>query len=310
MKRIFSVAPLLILALALVGSCSGGGGGGGSTTGGGTTSGDTSATGLASTTTGNTIRTTSGAAINVPPGAVPQTQTGGTGSITFSIDKDTTSVPPVPSGATLASDVYSFGPTATVFAQPVLVILPLLQNYATSQGQLTVYRINPTSGVSELIGGTYDSSTNTVSAQVYQFSSPSLGQAKPGRTAGATGSSSMFVAFGPTSPYDYGCLYPVNSDVVNFRSVVTQAYTLSYPLIDTNFAGATATWGLSCLDGWCPQGNWFLPQGQYLMCIQQTDKNTLVTTHSDPIPAKLTSLSTPPTTSRTSWIRFAPTPSR
>ncbi len=103
----------------------------------------------------------------------------------------------------------------------------------------------------------------------------------------AGGGDGYYTAYGPTSPYDYGCLYPVNSDVVNFRSVVTQAYTLSYPAIDTNFAGATATWGISCLDGWCPQGNWFLPQGQYLMCIQETDKNTLVTTHSDPIPATI-----------------------
>ncbi len=187
MRRILLVAPVLILALVFFSSCSGGGGGGGSTTGGGNTSGDTSATGSASTTTGNTIKTTSGAAINVPPGAVPQTQTGGTGSVTFSITKDTVSVPTIPPGMTQASDVYNFGPTATVFAQPVLVTLPLLQNYATSQGHLTIYRFNPSSGVSEPLGGTYDAATNTVSTQVYQFSSPTLGKARSGERSSGGG---------------------------------------------------------------------------------------------------------------------------
>lgn len=214
--------------------------------------GGTSATGnVSSNTTGvSTIATGAGAKITVPEGAVPKTATGASGTIAFSVEKDTSTTPVLPTGITKVSDMYRFGPGGTVFAKPVAVTLPLVGSFSSSL-EYILYRVNQTTGKSEPYPATYDAATNSFTAQTYEFSPWWLGS----RPAVDTAS---------------GCVNVDNSSSSIWRSVVTQQYTLKYPTTDTSFTGATATWAKSGTIGWASKGDWYLPQGSYQMCVEGT----------------------------------------
>ena len=229
-------------------------------------SGGTSATGNVSTNTPGvaTISTESGAKITVPEGAVPKTSSGASGTIAFSIEKDTTTTLQVPTGVTKNSDAYRFGPGGTIFNKPVAVTIPFAGPCATDREYL-LYRVNQTTGKSEPYSAVCDSVAKTLTAQTYEFSP----------------------WYGGDRPYvntALGCVNVDNTSSSIWRTVVTQQYTLKYPTADTDFNGAFATWSNGAI-GWTNHSDWYLPQGSYQMCVEGTVNG--VDAHSELIPVAI-----------------------
>jgi hypothetical protein len=269
MKKVFWFL-LRIIVFSLFLTACGGGGDSNTFTNPPPTSGNTSATGnVSSNTSGiSSISTESGAKITVPEGAVSKTQTGETGTIAFSIEKDSTTTIEVPAGITKIGDAYRFGPSGTIFVKPVAVTLPVPGNY--TQDQLKIYRVNQTTGKSEMYSGIYDATAKTITAQTYEFSP-------------------WFLGFGTADNKADGCINVDNNSAANWRTVTTgnSGYTLTYPDVSSNFTGAAATWAPPGTIGWASKGNWYLPQGTYQMCVEG-DVNG-VRKHSTTIPKAINS---------------------
>ncbi|MBU0483622.1 MAG: hypothetical protein KKB30_03815 [Proteobacteria bacterium] len=226
----------------------------------------TSATENVSTNTPGTtnITTESGAQISVPEGAVPETISGGNGTIAFSIEKDTTTQVTLPEGVTRSSDIYRFGPGSTIFNSPVAVTIPYSGVYSAEK-EYTLYRVDPTTGIAEPYSATYNADTNSFTAQTYEFSPWFLGDRPYADTAS-------------------GCVNVDNSSSSIWRSVVTQQYTMKYP--SSGFNGASALWSNGSI-GWSNHSDWYLPQGTYQMCVEGGDLNSRV--HSASIPVTIDS---------------------
>lgn len=261
---------MLLLSTVVSGLISGCGGGGDTGTGNVTpppvTPVSSAATGTVSSDTQGVqkIATESGAAITVPEGAVPKTSAGGTGTIAFSIEKDAAAAIQLPAGVTRGGDVYRFGPGGTIFTKPVSVTLPVSGN--PTQDQLVMYRVNPTTGVSEPYAAVYDATTQTLTAQTYQFSGWFWGTRAPDDTAS-------------------GCVKVDNGSSNIWRTVVTETYSMKYPNSDSTFRGASATWAAIGTIGWTSASDWYLPQGSYQMCVEG-DVNG-VSKHSVRIPVEI-----------------------
>ena len=270
MKKIFGLLLIIIVCSLFLTACAGGGDDSTTSTSPPPTTGSTSATGnVSSNTSGiSSISTASGAKITVPEGAVSKTQTGATGTVAFSIEKDTTTTVQVPDGITKIGDNYRFGPGATIFAKPVAVTLPVTGNYI--QDQLKIYRVNPTTGKSELHSGIYDATAKTVTAWTYEFSP-------------------WFLGISAADTKSNGCITVDNTTASNFRTVTTgtSGFTLKYPDIDGNFTGDASPWATLGTIGMASKGNWFLPQGSYQMCVEG-DVNG-VRKHSTIIPETISS---------------------
>jgi hypothetical protein len=259
---------IIIACMVMLTACGGGGAADNSTPDGGGAPVSTSATGNVSTnTTGvSAITAESGAKITVPVGAVPKTQSGGNGTIAFSIEKDTTTVLQLPAGVTQRGDVYRFGPGGTVFAKPVAVTIPLTTPFSPDR-EYKLYRVNPTTGVSEPYAAVYDPVAKTLTAQTYEFTPWFPGDRPVVNTAN-------------------GCVNVDNSSSSIWRNVCTQEYTLDYPTADPDFHGACAIWSNGAT-GWSNHSDWYLPQGSYKMCVEG-DVNG-VPAHSEVIPLAITS---------------------
>lgn len=262
---------VLLLSTVISGLISGCGGGGDAGAGGSVapppvTPVSSSATGTVSSDTVGVqkIATESGAGITVPEGAVPKTPTAGTGTIAFSIEKDSAAAIQLPAGVTRGGDIYRFGPGGTTFTKPVSVTLPVSGNH--TQDQLVMYRVNPTTGISEPYAAVYDAATQTLTAQTYQFSDWFWGTRTPDNTAS-------------------GCVKVDNGSSTIWRTVVTETYSMKYPNSDATFRGASATWAKIGTIGWTSASDWYLPQGSYEMCVEG-DVNG-VSKHSVRIPVEI-----------------------
>ena len=227
---------VLLLSILVAGLMSGCGGGGDSSAGSSVapppvTPVNSSATGTVSSDTQGVqkIATESGAGIVVPEGAVPRTPAGG-----------------------------------TTFTRPVSVTLPVSGSH--TQDQLVMYRVNPTTGISEPYAAVYDAATQTLTAQTYQFSDWYWGTRTPDNTAS-------------------GCVKVDNGSSTIWRTVVTETYSMKYPNSDATFRGASATWAKSGTIGWTSASDWYLPQGSYQMCVEG-DVNG-VSKHSVRIPVEI-----------------------
>jgi len=212
--------------------------------------GDYQASGSFTSETEGTVETTSGASITVPLGAVPLTISGETGTMVFSIERDTVLQVTPPSGHSLVSDVYRFGPDGFVLAAPVQVAIPVSETYEA--GEVTIYRINPTTGDYEPYGGVYDEETGTVTTQTYELSG--------------------WFIMAPNSwePTDWGCVHFVNNSYVWIGVCITM-YDLEYPELDLQYMDedlgcymAPANHGPGISD----HVHWRVPQGRYQICVQ------------------------------------------
>jgi len=199
--------------------------------------------------TSGVITTAGGARIVIPAGAVPRMGDGSVGTMVFSIERTNATPPAVPSGGTVNTPVYRFGPEGFVFAAPVEVSIPV--NGTADPGNVSIYRINPTTNLPEYYGGTYDSVRHVVKAQTYEFSS-------------------WFGASAPARNSAWGALQ-VNNNSAKWVTICVGDYSLTYDSLDHTVIpelGMGSTWAPAGEIGWTNSGLWFLPQGTYQMCIQ------------------------------------------
>ncbi len=212
------------------------------------------ASGSVTSTTSGTIQTPAGARIVVPVGAVPQTESGQPGTMVFSIEKNNNILVTPPTGESVVSDVYQFGPEGFVFARPVEVAIPVPGD--TDPGQVSIWRKNPTTGVAEFYGSEYDPATRTVKAQTYQLSP-------------------WFITNNNRVDDASACIRVSNTSLSTWLYVCIEEYTLDFP--------EQATWlpegdGNGCLwapigtIGWAHEGNWYVPQGVYKLCLQRENE--------------------------------------
>ena len=200
------------------------------------------------------VETESGAMITIPDYAVPLTDDEEVGTMVFSIERDEEITAPVPTGETMAGDVYRFGPDGFVFSAPVRVTIPVTGDHDPEEYRL--YRINQTTGVAERFHATYDAEAKTVSAETYELSP-------------------WFPTFSSSNQYVDGAIQISNSSSSKWMSVSVVSCVPLYP--DFNTApdcGVTATFAPSGTIGWNSSGNWYLVQGTYTLCVSMQEKGT------------------------------------
>lgn len=209
-----------------------------------------------------TLETESGAVLQVPFYAVPETEGGGQGVMVFSIEKATgvTAVPPA--GHSLASDIYRFGPDGFTFAEMVNLKIPVTVD--TTGKSFALQRINPTTGVSEMQGGALDLTTLKVAALTYHLSS-------------------WYVTSYTATNTAWGAFKITNLSSTHWLKLCVGEYTLRYPSADGNFDGnAECMFAPVGTIGWASSGLWFLPQGTYTLCVSMNTAGTLSTPPGDP----------------------------
>ncbi len=224
-----------------------------------------SATGSVNTNTSGTITTPLGAKLYVPIYAVPPTQSGGTGTMTFSIEKTTASVPTLPTGETATTDVYRMGPEGFTLARPVMLTLPVSGNRQSNTVHL--YRVDPTTNTAVLMPSTYNPANNTVSGTTTKFSL-------------------WFPTYEAVSSTADGAVSVMNSSSNYWMNLCITNYTLDYP---SQYPSLISGWGGEI--GWAPSsdpywanpGKWFLPQGTYTICVEMSTIGTLLSPPGPPV---------------------------
>jgi len=207
------------------------------------------ATGSVRSDTSGVIETPAGARIAVPEGAVPRTQSGAVGTMVFSIERDNNATASPPSGETVATDVYRFGPEGFVFARPVSVTIPVLD--APNQTDVQMYRVNPTTGEAERYSAVYDPDNHTLTAQTYEFSL-------------------WFGSSRPAVNTANGCVHVVNNSL-HWLVMCVDSFDLTYPEQDLQYMASYGNGGM-----WAPPGNigfaneseFFMPQGTFWVCLR------------------------------------------
>lgn len=215
-------------------------------------------------TTGGEFQTPQGAKVLVPVGAVPLTATGGTGTMTFSIQSTTASTPNPPAGETRTTSTYRFGPDGFNLALPVKVTLPVSGDRQSNVVHL--YRVDPTLNQAVLVPSTYDPVNRTVSAATRQFST-------------------WYATYGSASNTADGALNITNSSSDKWLKVCVDTYQLTYSTgyhLPTGWGGQAA-WAPPGTVGWASSGKYILPQGTYTLCFEMNTRGTLSQPPGNPV---------------------------
>ncbi len=207
------------------------------------------ASGTASTDSGVSVQTASGAAVFVPAGAVAPGLNGQAGTAVFSIEKDNSPTPVLPEGEKRISDIYRFGPGGFNFQQAVTVTIPLTGADAVENAVL--YRINETTNAVELLGGVFDAAARTVTGQTTHFSP-------------------IFAASAPLRDSAAGCILLDNTGASQYtwRNVCAAEILEFYFPGAAPFEGAASVSPDGCTSGWCNRINYIVPQGRYRLCVE------------------------------------------
>jgi hypothetical protein len=201
-----------------------------------------------------TITTPAGASIVVPVGAVPPAQSGGNGTIAFSIEKNNNAAITVPTGENRVSDVYVFGPEGFTFARPVEVTVPIPADQ--NPAEVTLWRMNPITGLAESYSSAMNEETHSVSAQTYNMSTWFITGHDPDASAS-------------------GCIHVSNLSLTSWLNVCVEEVALEYPdQTDWLPDGGGITYAPIGTIGWASEGNWYVPQGTYTLCMdRENDAN-------------------------------------
>ncbi|VVB68258.1 Periplasmic copper-binding protein (NosD) [uncultured archaeon] len=113
--------------------------------------------------------TSEGVRVDVPAGAVPPNEDGSPGKMVFSIEKDTTQIPSLPSDLKSFGSVYQLGPEGFIFDQPIEITLPIPEGVDPNQ-VMGITTFNDSSNQWELIPGTVDPQSRTVTIKTDHFS--------------------------------------------------------------------------------------------------------------------------------------------
>lgn len=248
---------------------------------------------------GGTLNTVLGVTIIVPDSAVAHYADGRNGSMIFSIELHDSVVVEAPDNETPIAPVYRFGPDGFTFARPVTIGFPAPDDIDLTKEVLSIWRINPSSGILEEYPARYDASLDLITTETRHFSSyfPTIAS-KDGwsyneidlrnRSFGAWPSPSQSNNFGmwpgPGSntfgqwpgagviadmrARERGCVYVKNNTNYFVRLCVeTNTYTLKYP--EQDVPGLVLNGVL--LEPWNFDGDnydWYLPQGNYTVQVQ------------------------------------------
>ncbi len=207
------------------------------------------ASGSVTTTTSGTIETEAGARLVVPIGAVPPLENGNAGTMVFSIERNNDINVTPPSGESVISDIYQFGPEGFTFARPVEIAVPVPGE--GDPGELSLWRRNPTTGIPEYFSSDYDAATRTVRAQTYTLSP-------------------WFLTGRQVQDDASGCVHVTNTGS-SWLNVCVDSVQLEYPaqVSWVPEAGQGITYAPSGTIGWANAGNWYLPQGSYRFCLER-----------------------------------------
>ncbi|MCX6601147.1 MAG: hypothetical protein NT025_06260 [bacterium] len=213
------------------------------------------ASGSVTSDTSGVIETALGARISVPAGAVPRTDQGNIGTIVFSIERNNDIAVTPPSGETLASDIYQFGPEGFTFARPVEVSIPVPGE--SDPGDVSLWRKNHTTGVAEFFSSSYDPVSRKVSAQTYVLSP-------------------WFITTNNRVDDASACIHVSNNSLDSWLFVCVDQYTLDFPA-QTDWLpedGQGVLYAPIGTIGWAQEGNWYVPQGVYRLCLQRESETT------------------------------------
>jgi hypothetical protein len=119
--------------------------------------------------------------------------------------------------------------------------------------QVKLYRVNPTTGDYEPHSLGYNAETRTISAQTYELSS-------------------WFATSGSTSQEAWGCIHVTNL-TGKWLYLCVEEYSFLYPDLDSTFTDLNCLWAPAGTIGWASEGNWYVPQGTYGICVQTQKSN-------------------------------------
>ncbi|RPH92918.1 hypothetical protein EHM69_11685 [candidate division KSB1 bacterium] len=215
-----------------------------------------SGTANSSDSTSTVVQTPAGATVTIPPGAVPTFDDGSACTQTFSIERTNSSPADVPTGETLKSDIYRFGPEGFIFAAPVEVSIPMMD--VPEGHDVLLYRTNEATGEVEQMPAVYDPTTGKITTNTYEFC----------------------CWFGTTRPAvntASGCIMVNNLSHSKWLRVCVDTYTLTFPDQVGNMAGygEGALWAPIGTIGWASSGKYYIPQGTYNLCLQWSHRDWL-----------------------------------
>lgn len=248
---------------------------------------------------GGTLNTALGVTIIVPDSAIAPYTDGRNGSMIFSIELHDSVDIEAPNDETPIAPVYRFGPDGFTFARPVTIGFPAPDDIDLSKEVLSIWRINPSSGVLEEYPAIYDADLDLITTNTLHFSSyfPTIAS-KDGwsynevdlrdRSFGSWPSQSESNNFGswpgPGSntfgswpgpgviaamrAKERGCVYVKNNFNYFVRLCVDKTnYALKYP--EQDVPGLVLNGVL--LEPWNFDGDnydWYLPQGTFTVYVQ------------------------------------------
>ncbi len=118
---------------------------------------------------GGTITLPGGAMLTIPPAAVPRSESGGEGTMVFTMEETTSVTAQMPTGYDTAGPVYQLGPEGFTFTIPLTLTLPI-PNGINLDGVLGLSYLDSASNTWKLVPGTVDKENRTVSVAVTHFS--------------------------------------------------------------------------------------------------------------------------------------------
>lgn len=110
-----------------------------------------------------------GVRLDIPAGAVPPKDDGSSGTMVFTVEKNTAASPSLPSDFVPLGDIYQVGPEGFVFASPIRLTLPIPEGVDPNT-VLGLTTFNATTNTWELIPGEVDVEARTVSIETTHFS--------------------------------------------------------------------------------------------------------------------------------------------
>ena len=249
---------------------------------------------------GGSINTALGVTIIVPDSAIAQYADGSNGSMIFSIELHDSVNIEAPDNETPITPVYRFGPDGFTFVRPVTIGFPAPGDIDLSKEVLSIWRIDPSSGVLEEYPARYDAGLDLILTETLHFSSyfssiasmngvslnnidlrdrsfgawPSPSQSNNFNSWPSPSQSNNFNSW-PTPgelaamrDRERGCVYVKNNTNYFVRLCVeSNTYTLKYP--DQDVPGLVLNGVL--LEPWQFDGDnydWYLPQGSYTVHVQ------------------------------------------
>jgi len=248
---------------------------------------------------GGTLNTALGVTIIVQDSSIAQFTDGRNGSMIFSIELHDSVIVEAPVDETPIAPVYRFGPDGFTFARPVTIGFPAPNDIDLTKEILSIWRINPSSGVLEEYPAVYNAELDLITTSTLHFSSyfptiasrdgwsynevdlrdrsfgswPSPSESNnfgswPGPGSNTFGSWPGPGVIAAMRAKERGCVYVKNNTNYFVRLCVNQTtYSLKYPEQDT----PAMVWNGVLLEPWEFDGDnydWYLPQGNFDIQVQ------------------------------------------